>query len=119
MTGIIPIVCGVIAISFASCKQDYITLDYTNAKGEVPQLVNLVFHFNKAIYPDSLLNDWQDGDFISFDPAISGRFRWNGPEELVFSPSQPLSPATTYKVKFENDLFKLSNYNKVKLMHGR
>lgn len=84
LPGIIPIIFGVIVISFFSCKQDYINLDYTNAKGEVPQLVNLVFHFNKAIYPDSLLNDWQDGDFISFDPAIPGRFRWNGPEELVF-----------------------------------
>jgi len=114
LRGIIPIIFGAIAVSFTSCQQDYINLEYTNAKGEVPQLVNLVFHFNKAIYPDSLLNEWQEGDFISFEPDIPGRVRWNGPEELVFSPSQPLSPATTYKVKFKNDLFKYSKYDKVK-----
>ena len=33
---------------------------------------------------------------------------------LVFSPSQPLNPATTYKAKIKNAVLKFSKYNSVK-----
>jgi hypothetical protein len=98
---------------FISCKQNKVTLDFTNAKGEVPQLGNLTFRFNKALHPDSLLNNWDSTDYLLFEPSIPGRFRWEGPEELVFSPSQPLAPATTYKAKFKDELFRYSSYEKV------
>ncbi|HET7897015.1 MAG TPA: hypothetical protein VFL47_05085, partial [Flavisolibacter sp.] len=98
---------------FSACKQNSIVLDDTTAKGEVPQLGNLHFRFNKALHPDSLLNFWDSTDYLSFEPSIPGRFRWEGPEELVFSPSQPLAPATTYTVKFKDELFRYSEYNKV------
>lgn len=75
---------------------------------------NLVFRFNKSLYPDSLLNSWDSSEYISFEPKIRGRFRWNGPDELVFSPSQPLLPATTYKAKLKNDILRFSAYNDVK-----
>lgn len=104
----------VVAIFLSACQRNYIALDYTNARGEVPQLGNLTFRFNKALHPDSLLNSWDSSQYLSFEPKISGRFRWNGPDELVFSPSQPLAPATTYKVKFNDELFTYSKYNDVK-----
>ncbi len=104
----------VMAIFLSACKHDYVTLDSTTAKGEVPALGNLTFRFNKALHPDSLLNNWDSAEYISFDPKIPGRFRWNGPEELVFSPSGPLLPATAYKAKFKSDLFEYSKYNEVK-----
>jgi uncharacterized protein YfaS (alpha-2-macroglobulin family) len=107
------VITSVVTIFLLSCKRNYITIDYTNAKGEVPQLGNLTFRFNKALHPDSLLNNWDSTVYISFDPEIKGRFRWNGPEELVFSPLQPLAPATTYKVKFNDELFAYSKYNDV------
>ncbi|HZH36805.1 MAG TPA: Ig-like domain-containing protein, partial [Flavisolibacter sp.] len=96
-----------------SCKQNSIVVDSTTANGEVPQLGNLHFRFNKALHPDSLLNIWDSTEYLSFEPGIPGRFRWEGPEEVVFSPSQPLAPATTYTVKFKSDLFRYSNYDKV------
>ena len=43
----------VMSLIMLSCKRNYVELDYTNAKGEVPQLGNLVFRFNKALYQDS------------------------------------------------------------------
>ena len=104
----------VMAFFLSACKHDYVTLDSTTAKGEVPALGNLTFRFNKALHPDSLLNNWDSTEYISFEPKIPGRFRWNGPEELVFSPSQPLLPATTYKAAFKSDLFEYSKYNEVK-----
>lgn len=103
----------VVAIFLSACSRNYVTLDHTTAKGEVPQLGNLTFRFNKALHPDSLLDSWDSTEYVSFEPRIPGRFRWNGPEELVFSPSQPLTPATTYRVKFGDELFRYSKYNDV------
>lgn len=109
---IIPLFSGTIFLS--SCKRNYVALDFTNAKGEVPPLSNLVFRFNKSLYPDSLLNNWDSTEYISFSPKISGRFRWNGPDELVFSPSQPLSPATSYKATINDDVLRFSKFNNIK-----
>ena len=83
-----------VAIFLSACKRNSVTLDYTNAKGEVPQLGNLVFRFNKSLMEDSLLNFWDSTEYVAFEPNIPGRFRWQSPDELIFSPSKPLLPAT-------------------------
>ncbi|HZH99889.1 MAG TPA: MG2 domain-containing protein, partial [Flavisolibacter sp.] len=96
-----------------SCSTNKVSLDYTNAKGEVPQLSNLVFRFNKGLFPDSLLNNWDSSDYVSFSPKIDGRFRWSSPDELVFSPAQPLLPATTYKAVIKEEVLRYSKFDKV------
>ncbi|MBA2746638.1 MAG: alpha-2-macroglobulin family protein, partial [Flavisolibacter sp.] len=53
-----------------------------------------------------------------FEPKIPGRFRWNGPEELIFSPSQPLLPATNYKAKINDEVLRFSNFNELKQDKG-
>ena len=103
-----------VAIFLASCTQNYVALDYTNAKGEVPQLGNLIFRFNKLLVADSLSNIWDSTEYISFEPQIEGRFRWDGPDQLIFSPLKPLLPATTYKAKIKSDALRYSKYDKVK-----
>lgn len=107
-----------VAIILSACNRNFVSLDYTNAKGEVPQLTNLVFRFNKSLYPDSLLGSWDSTDYISFEPRIPGRFRWNGPDELVFSPAQPLLPATTYHAKIKSDVLHYSQYNDIQNGEG-
>lgn len=100
-------------VIFFACSRNAIVLDYTNAKDEVPQLGNLVFRFNKPLVKDSLLNQWDSTDYVSFEPAIPGRFRWEHPDELVFSPSRPLAPATTYKATIGRELLRNSKFDKV------
>ena len=95
-TFLVPLIAGTIFIS--SCSKNVVTLSYTNAKGEVPQLGNLIFRFNKSIVTDSMLNTWDSTDYISFNPAIKGKFRWESPDQLVFSPSQPLNPACRHLI---------------------
>src|ERR1700710_2852569 len=80
-----------------SCNRSVVTMDATNAKDEVPQLGNFSFHFSDPLVPDSLLSRWDSTEFVSFEPAIKGHFRWERPDELVFSPSRPLPPATSFK----------------------
>jgi len=102
------------AFVLSACKRNSISLDFTNAKGEVSQLTNLTFRFNQSLVSDSMLNNWDSTDYISFEPAIPGKFRWESPDQLVFSPSQPLAPATTYKAKVKNAVLKYSKFNAVK-----
>lgn len=96
-----------------ACSRKVVHLDYTNAKGDVQQLGNLVFRFDKPLVKDSLLNNWDSTEYISFEPAIPGRFRWEQPDQLVFSPSRPLPPATTFKAKLKNDILQYSSYDKL------
>jgi uncharacterized protein YfaS (alpha-2-macroglobulin family) len=105
---------GVFVLSMiAACNRSAVSLSYTNAKGEVQSLGNLVFRFDKSLVPDSLLNNWDSTEYISFEPKIAGRFRWEHPDELVFSPAQPLSPATSYSAKLSGDLLDHSKYGKL------
>ena len=111
-TFIVPLIAGTIFLS--ACKKNAISLSFTNAKGEVPQLGNLQFRFSHSLAKDSMLNSWDSTEYISFEPKIAGKFRWESPDELVFSPSQPLNPATSYKAKIKNAVLKFSKYNSVK-----
>ena len=60
-----------------------------------------------------MLNIWDSADYVSFEPRIAGRFRWESPDQLVFSPSQSLAPATTYKASVKSAVLKYSKYDKV------
>jgi uncharacterized protein YfaS (alpha-2-macroglobulin family) len=111
-TYLFPVIIGIFFLS--ACKRNSISLDFTNAKGEVPQLGNLIFRFNQALVKDTMLNVWDSADYVSFEPKIAGKFRWESPDQLVFSPSQSLSPATSYKAKIKSAVLKFSKYNSVK-----
>ncbi len=97
----------------SSCNRDAVSLAYTNAKEEVPQTGNLIFRFNKPVMNDSLLNVWDSTEYISFDPKIPGRFRWESPDQLVFSPARPLLPATSYKAKVTPEVLRYTSFDKV------
>lgn len=97
----------------AACNRSVVNLDYTNAKDEVSPLGNLVFRFDKSLVPDSLLNRWDSTEYISFSPKIHGRFRWEGPDQLVFSPAQSLPPATSFTASLQNDLLQFSKLGRI------
>ncbi|MBC7829630.1 MAG: alpha-2-macroglobulin family protein [Chitinophagaceae bacterium] len=106
-----PIAIGIIFLS--ACNRTVVNLDYTNAKGDVPQLGNLVFRFDKSLVKDSLLNQWDSTEYIEFEPKIPGRFRWEHPDELIFSPSRPLPPATSFKASFQDDILQYTEFDKL------
>src|SRR5436190_22092408 len=101
---------------FAACKnKSQLNVTETSFKEEVPLLGNLTFTFNKDLAPDSVLNLWDAGKYIDFEPAISGKFMWANPSVLIFSPEASLTPATTYKGTFTKELTK---YHKVYSVDG-
>ena len=93
-----------LVLLMVSCNRNAVELDYTNAKGEVPRLGNLVFRFSNALAADSVLNEWDSSQYVRFVPEIPGRFRWEQPDQLVFSPSRPLPPATTFRAELTDDI---------------
>lgn len=97
----------------AACTSDMVRLAFTNAKDEVPQLSNMQFRFSKDLVSDDMLNTWQDENYITFSPKISGRFKWNTKRELEFSPSHALQPATIYTAKLNASLVKKSKFKKL------
>jgi uncharacterized protein YfaS (alpha-2-macroglobulin family) len=107
----VPLIAGTIFL--LACNKNVVSLSYTNARGEVPQLGNLVFRFNQSMVKDSLLNIWDSTDYVSFEPAIRGRFRWESPDQLIFSPAGPLNPATSYKARIKNTVLRFSAYNDI------
>jgi alpha-2-macroglobulin len=96
-----------------SCNSNLVNLDFTNAKDEVAPLTNLVFRFDKTLIADSLINHWDSTKYISFEPAIAGKFRWEHGDELVFSPSAPLLPATNYRATLNSDILQYSKYDHI------
>ncbi|HUR11694.1 MAG TPA: MG2 domain-containing protein, partial [Flavitalea sp.] len=102
-----------VTIFLCACNRNIVSLNYTNATGEVQQLNNLIFRFDKPLVPDSLLNRWDTSEYVLFEPKISGRFRWEHPDELVFSPSRPLPPATTFTAFLGGELLQYAKYDVV------
>ncbi|HEY4336048.1 MAG TPA: MG2 domain-containing protein [Puia sp.] len=98
----------------SACNRSTVSLEYTTAKDEVPALGNLTFRFDQALVKDSLLDRWDSTQYVSFEPKIPGRFRWEHPDELVFSPSQPLAPATTFKATLKSDILQYSKFGRIK-----
>ncbi|MBS1661953.1 MAG: hypothetical protein JST68_12975, partial [Bacteroidetes bacterium] len=96
-----------------SCNRSMVNLESTNARDEVPALGNLVFRFDQPLIKDSLLDQWDSTQYVSFEPKIPGRFRWEHPDELVFSPAQPLAPATTFKATLNSDILKFSKFGRI------
>jgi len=102
----------IVSVFIFSCNRNFVSLEYTNAKDEVEPLANLVFRFDKSLIADSLINHWDSTEYISFEPAIPGKFRWEHNDELIFSPSAPLQPATNYKAKLRSDILQYSKYDR-------
>lgn len=100
-------------VAVLACNRKAVVLEYTNAEKEVQPLQNLIFRFNQAIMADSLLNQWDSTEYVQFEPAIPGKFRWEQPNLLVFSPANPLSPATSYKARLSSAILKGSPFDKI------
>lgn len=79
-----------------------------NFSEEVELLQNLSFTFDRSLAPDSAIGRWDSVQYIAFTPAIRGMFKWNKPNELVFSPFAPLRISTDYKAQFTGELTSVS-----------
>ncbi|GAB3017477.1 hypothetical protein GCM10027051_22890 [Niabella terrae] len=88
-----------------SCStRNQVRLMDKNFDQEIEEQQNLVFQFNRDIYPDSLLNQWDSTAYIQFEPRVAGAFRWNQSNELVFSPAEGFAPGVSYEATLTSKL---------------
>jgi uncharacterized protein YfaS (alpha-2-macroglobulin family) len=89
---------------YACSNSNRIQVDKTNFSEEIAQQQNLIFTFNRDVVPDSLLNRWDSTAFVQFEPRVQGKFKWNAPNELVFSPDLGFLPSTQYQASLSDQL---------------
>ncbi len=54
---------------------------------EVARQQNLVFTFSHDLIADSLVDRWDSTEYVTFEPAVRGKFKWTSSNELMFSPT--------------------------------
>jgi uncharacterized protein YfaS (alpha-2-macroglobulin family) len=98
------LIISLISILFFPYCTNTVRVSRSNFKSVVPLGGNIHFSFNQDVVPDDKLNVWDTTQYIVFEPAIYGKFKWKTKRELVFSPYHFLRPATGYKASFNSDL---------------
>ena len=105
------------AILLSGCDGfNSLKISSTNFTDEIEQSQNLVFTFNKDLVADSLIGEWDTTAYLSFSPAVHGKFKWTGKNELTFSPAESFLAATDYTGTLTP---KITSHSKVKYELGR
>ncbi|MGA0557016.1 MG2 domain-containing protein [Larkinella sp. VNQ87] len=96
---------------FTTCSHlsNSVRLLNQNFEDEVARNQNLVFTFSKDLVPEGRLNEWDSTQYVVFEPAVAGSFKWTAPNELVFSPAVAFKPATAYKAELNDALVRQQN----------
>jgi len=64
---------------------------------EIDPYANLVFTFDEKVVDEGQQNRWDTTRYVTFEPAVRGKFKWTGDRELTFSPLEPFRPSTVFK----------------------
>ena len=97
-------------ILFFSCKTHHqkvnsLEVSYISFDELIDVKDNLKFTFNHEIIQDeSLTNQWIDVNYLKITPEVKGKYKWNSPSELTFSPSKQFEYATEYVIQLNNIL---------------
>jgi uncharacterized repeat protein (TIGR01451 family) len=89
----------------SSCsRRNEVHLVSKNFESEVDQQQNLIFTFDKDLVGDSLTGQWDSIRYITFTPAVEGKFKWNSSRELLFSPLMGFKPSTDYTAEISRNI---------------
>ncbi len=79
-----------------SCNRDQVTVTDFEPQGEVQDLQSFTINFDQELAPDDVQDQWLTEEFVTFKPAIAGRFKWLNASSLLFSPEGPLKQSQDY-----------------------
>ena len=80
-------------------------------EGTSPLLSTMEIEFSKDLAPPDMQQMWSSEEFISFTPAIKGRFKWTSSRRLLFSPDYPLEPMQEYTAKITDNVLFETGYD--------
>lgn len=80
-----------------TCSKEMIEISQNNFQPEVATQENLVFNFDRDMVGDTLLSVWDSTEFVKISPKVEGKFKWESPRKLIFSPLKGFAPSTEYE----------------------
>ena len=97
----------IIVLLFGCGPSNTVKVESFTPTGEIQNLTNFEIEFSEDLAPADVQDKWLDEEFVTFKPAISGKFKWTSARTLVFSPDAPLEPIQSYSATInKNVLFK-------------
>lgn len=96
-------------ITVSCINQHHVKVEIRNFGDEIGVQQNLSFTFNRDLVPDSLTGIWDTLSYLSITPAVQGKYKWNSPRELVFSPVNGFSPSTGYTISLTKNILKYNS----------
>jgi len=98
---LLPLLFLAVSATFSCSKkadQEQAQTTTTSTDGEeIDPYQNITFAFDEPVAPATQEGRWDTTRYVQFEPAIKGKFKWaNEGRELVFSPYEPLRPATIF-----------------------
>ncbi|GAA4016091.1 alpha-2-macroglobulin family protein [Hymenobacter fastidiosus] len=86
-----------LTLLYACSKPDTTT---STAEGEeISPYQNIVFTFDEPVGAGKV-SRWDTVQYVQFEPAVRGRFKWTNDRELTFSPAEPFRPATVFQARW-------------------
>jgi len=70
---------------------------------EIDPYQNVVFTFDEDVVGDAQQNRWDTVQYVKFEPAVRGKFKWTSNRELTFSPAEPFRPSTAFQAKLRSE----------------
>jgi len=95
---------SLIGLLFLPNCSNTVQVSRSSLKSMVPLGGNINFTFNQDMVTFEKVNIWDTTQYIIFEPAIYGKFKWKTQRDLVFSPYHFLRPATAYKARFNDEI---------------
>ncbi|MCS7028214.1 MAG: MG2 domain-containing protein [Bacteroidia bacterium] len=99
-----------ITLSCTSSKNSVRVRHFSANEQEIKDFHLYTFEFNKEIAPVEKIGQWSEIEYVRFTPNIKGKFKWIERDKLVFSPEEPLLPATKYFAKLTSKITESTPY---------
>lgn len=93
---------GGLLVVAACFRGNELRVTQKNFDEEISRTENLVLTLSHDLAPDSLIGVWDTISYLRFDPPVAGKFRWDSPNQLVFSPMQAFAVGTDYTATFND-----------------
>ena len=100
------------AIYFFGCgPKNTVEVESFSPTDEVQSLTNFTIEFSEDLAPADVQDKWLDEEFVTFTPAVKGKFKWTSPSTLVFSPDEPLNAMQSYKSVINKNVLFNTNFS--------
>ncbi|WP_165370433.1 alpha-2-macroglobulin family protein [Hymenobacter persicinus] len=83
----------------SACSKSGSSADSSAEGEEISPYQNLTFTFDEPIGAGKV-SRWDTLQYVQFEPAVRGKFKWTSDRELTFSPAEPFRPATSFQAQW-------------------